>query len=114
MQEISFGPKVRVRAHLRLSERNTRLNRKLLRATLSQPNLTELTIADMLPHDLDADLVRHSVTAADTSSGRDRMQRIFHEAQICSNVSSSGCCAFVTYAARKENRRVESGCSTFT
>ncbi|BDA46747.1 hypothetical protein COCOBI_09-2000 [Coccomyxa sp. Obi] len=56
--EISFGPKVRVRAHLRLSERNTRLNRKLLRATLSQPNLTELTIADMLPHDLDADLVR--------------------------------------------------------
>ncbi|CAL8471360.1 g10902 [Coccomyxa elongata] len=56
--EISFGPKVRVRAHLRLSERNVRLNKKLLRATLSQPNLTELTIADMLPQDLDADLVR--------------------------------------------------------
>ncbi len=58
MQEISFGPRVRVRAHLRLSERNVRLNKKLLRATLSQPNLTELTIADMLPHDLDAELVR--------------------------------------------------------
>lgn len=58
VQEVSFGHRVRVRAHLRLSERNARLNRKLLRATLAQPNLTELTIADMLPHDLDADLVR--------------------------------------------------------
>lgn len=63
IQEISFGPKVRVRAHLRLSERNVRLNKKLLRATLSQPNLTELTIADMLPQDLDADLVRRTVPA---------------------------------------------------
>jgi hypothetical protein len=63
LQEVSFGPRVRVRAHLRLSERNARLNRKLLRAILSQPNLTELTISDMLPHDLDPDLVRiHFVT----------------------------------------------------
>ena len=46
-----------VRAHIRLSERDSRVNRKLLRATLMQPGLTELTISDMLPQDLDADLV---------------------------------------------------------
>ncbi|CAL5228321.1 g11430 [Coccomyxa viridis] len=56
--EVSFGPNVVVRAHIRLSERDSRVNRKLLRATLMQPGLTELTISDMLPQDLDADLVR--------------------------------------------------------
>ena len=51
-----------VRAHIRLSERDSRVNRKLLRATLMQPGLTELTISDMLPQDLDDDLVSHSAT----------------------------------------------------
>ena len=58
-QEISFGANVVVQAHIRLSERDARLNRKLLRATLLQPGLTELTISEMLPQDLDAGLVRH-------------------------------------------------------
>ncbi len=59
-QEISFGANVVVRAHIRLSERDARLNRKLLRATLLQPGLTELTISEMLPQDLDAGLVRRT------------------------------------------------------
>ena len=57
LQEICFGPSVMVAAHIRLSERDARLNRKLLRATLMQPGLAELTISEMLPQDLDADLV---------------------------------------------------------
>ena len=55
---MAFGEGVRVHADLRLCERDSRLNRKLLRATLAQPGLARLTIADMLPQDLDADLVR--------------------------------------------------------
>ena len=58
MQEVVFGPSVTVRAHIRLSERDVLVNRKLLRATLAQPGLTELTISEMLPQDLDANLVR--------------------------------------------------------
>lgn len=50
---------MRVHAHLRLSDRDARLNRKLLRAMLSQENLAELIISDLLPHDLDGDLVRN-------------------------------------------------------
>ena len=57
-QEVAFGENVRVHADLRLCERDSRLNRKLLRATLAQAGLARLTIADMLPQDLDADLAR--------------------------------------------------------
>ncbi len=60
LQEIVFGPNVTVRAHIRLSERDVLANRKLLRATLAQPGLTELAISEMLPQDLDASLVRLS------------------------------------------------------
>ena len=58
LQEVSFGERVRVSATLRLCERDSRLNAKLLRATAAQPGLFRLTICDMLPQDLDADLVR--------------------------------------------------------
>ena len=58
LQEVCFGERVRVAATLRLCERNSRLNAKLLRATAAQPGLAWLTICDMLPQDLDADLVR--------------------------------------------------------
>ena len=57
-QEVAFGENVRVHADLRLCERDSSLNRKLLRATLAQAGLARLTIADMLPQDLDADLAR--------------------------------------------------------
>lgn len=62
LQEVCFGPNVVVGAHIRLSERDSRVNRKLLRATLMQPGLAELTISEMLPQDLDADLVSCTAT----------------------------------------------------
>ena len=61
-QEVALGAGVRVHADLRLCERDSRLNRKLLRATLAQAGLARLTIADMLPQDLDADLARPSTS----------------------------------------------------
>jgi hypothetical protein len=64
---VAFGPRVRVSAHLRLSDRDARLNRKLLRAMLSQEGLAELTISDMLPHDLDGELVRPLGSSARSS-----------------------------------------------
>ncbi len=61
-QEVSFGERCRVDARVRLCERSAALSAKLLRGALGQPGLFRLTIADVLPQDLDARLVSSAVS----------------------------------------------------